>query len=69
MAKEKKNLNTLDVDSLSKSVNEKREALRAFRFSLSGSKVKNIKEGRTIRKDIARLLTEINSQKKSVTIK
>ncbi len=39
---------------------EKRVALRNFRFSVAGSKVKNIKEGYAIRKDIARILTAIN---------
>jgi ribosomal protein L29 len=48
---------------LTKLVLEKREALRAFRFGISGSKVKNIKEGRTIRKEIARMLTIINSKR------
>jgi ribosomal protein L29 len=41
---------------------EKRKALQTFRFGLSGSKTKNIKEGKGIRKDIARILTEINKK-------
>ena len=40
---------------LKKLLNEKKEALRSFRFGLSGSKVKNIKEGRNLRKDIAKI--------------
>ncbi len=43
---------------------DKREALRVFRFDMSGSKVKNIKTGRNLRKDIARILTEINAPTK-----
>jgi ribosomal protein L29 len=39
---------------------EKREALRAFSFGLSGGKVKNVKEGSNLKKDIARILTAIN---------
>ncbi len=38
----------------------KRKSLRLFRFGIAGSKIKNIKEGRNTRKDIARILTEIN---------
>lgn len=43
---------------IDREIAEKREALRAFRFAIAGSKAKNVKEGRTIRKAIARLLTE-----------
>ncbi len=50
---------------LIKTLNEKREALRAFHFGLSGSKVKNHKEGRGIRKEIARVMTELNARKAS----
>jgi ribosomal protein L29 len=35
---------------------EKREALRDFRFSMKGSRVRNTKEGSKLRKDIARIL-------------
>ena len=45
-------------------VAEKQEALRNFRFGLAGSKVRNVREGRGIRKEIARLLTELNSRHK-----
>ena len=38
-------------------VKDKREALKNFRFGIAGSRVKNVKEARTIRKDIARALT------------
>jgi ribosomal protein L29 len=49
---------------LSKMLSEKREALRIFRFGASGSKTKNVKEGRTIRKDIARIMTALHSMDK-----
>ena len=48
---------------LTKMLADKREALREFRFSMSGSKVKNVKTGRAIRTAIAQILTEINAQK------
>lgn len=51
------------IDELERLLTEKREALRIFRFEMSGSKIKNVKTGRTIRTGIARILTEINAQK------
>jgi ribosomal protein L29 len=48
---------------LAKLALDKREALRVFRFGTSGAKTKNVKEGRAIRKDIARILTVMNSKK------
>ncbi len=47
-------------EDLVKALLEKREALRKFRFGEAGSKTKNVKEGAGIRKDIARIMTEIN---------
>ena len=44
---------------------EKRKSLRLFRFGISGSKTKNVKEGNNTRKEIARILTEINSRVKT----
>lgn len=37
-----------------------KEEERVFRFGMTGSSVKNVKESRTRRKDIARVKTEIN---------
>lgn len=45
---------------LSKLVSEKQEALRVFRFGNGGGKGKNVKEGRTLRKDIARIHTAMS---------
>lgn len=50
-------------EELTRLVAEKREALRAFRFAMSGSKTKNVKEGKRLRKEIARLLTELRNRK------
>ncbi len=47
---------------LQKELYEKRKALRLFRFGIAGSKIKNVKEGRVLRKDIARIMTELNSR-------
>ena len=43
-------------------VSEKRRALHDFRFSVSGSKIRNVREGRALRKDIARALTALTLQ-------
>jgi ribosomal protein L29 len=51
-----------DAD-LAKTLEEKRTAVRQFRFDITGSKVKNIKEGANVRKDVARLLTEQRKRK------
>lgn len=52
---------------LRKLLDEKRESLRKFRFSNAGSRVRNVREGRTDRKDIARILTELNKRDTSTT--
>lgn len=39
---------------------DKQEALRKFRFEVAGSKIRNVKEGRGLRKEIAQIMTEIN---------
>jgi ribosomal protein L29 len=41
-------------------LSEKKEALRVFRFALSGSKTRNLKEGQNLKKDIARIMTLLN---------
>lgn len=47
------------VEELTRLVVENRQKLHAFRFAMAGSKQKNVKEGRGLRKEIARLLTEL----------
>ena len=47
-------------EDLVKALYEKREGLRAFRFGEAGSKTRNVKEGAHARKEIARILTELN---------
>ncbi len=51
-----------DVD-LVKTLKDKREALRVFRFGVAGSKTRNVKEASVLRRDIARVMTEIGSKK------
>ncbi len=42
---------------------EKQEALRVFNFAMSGSKVKNVKTGQNLKKEIARIMTVLNIAK------
>jgi ribosomal protein L29 len=50
------------IESLRQELTDKREALRVFRFGGAGSRSRNVREGRGLRKDIARILTEINAR-------
>ncbi len=44
-------------DELKKILSQKRDKLQDIRFKLSSGRVKNVKEARDLRKDIARILT------------
>ncbi len=52
-----------DKGELSKMIAESQEKLRIFRFDASGSRSKNVKEGMTMRRNIARMLTAMNNSK------
>jgi ribosomal protein L29 len=43
---------------------EKKDALQSFRLGNTRSKTKNVKEGRTTRKEIAQIMSIIDSAKK-----
>ena len=57
-----KDITTKTPADLTKMLAEKRELLRAFRFGGAGAKTKNVREGRAIRKDIARILTALHAK-------
>lgn len=59
MADKKQNKSVKDLEKM---LVEKREELRAFRFGVAGSKVRDIKKGRNVRREIARILTELNTR-------
>jgi large subunit ribosomal protein L29 len=44
-------------DEMKSLLTEKREKLRSLRFDLSAGKVKNVREVRGVKKDIAKILT------------
>lgn len=48
---------------LHKDLIEVREKLRVLKFDLSAGKVKNVREIRSIKKDIAKILTVLNTKK------
>ena len=48
---------------LLKMLQEKREALRVFRFGSAGSKSKDVKAAQKLRKEVARILTALHERK------
>ena len=62
-------LTSWSIEDLQKEIVLKREALRSFRFGEAGTRTRNVREGRGLRKEIARLLTEMNSRKVAETKK
>jgi ribosomal protein L29 len=58
-------ISSKSVESLHAELSEKREALRTFRFGGAGSRSRNVREGRNLRKEIARILTELNGRQKN----
>lgn len=61
MAKTKKeNLKGMDVKELNKKLAILQENARVIRFKAEGSRSKNVKELPNIKKEIARILTELN---------
>lgn len=57
-----KEIKNKPIKDLMKLITEKKESLLTFRFGSAGSRVKNVKEARNLKKDIARIMTEISSQ-------
>lgn len=60
MSKDFKKMNTVD---LQKTLAEKREKLLNVRFSVSGSRSKKTSEVRTLKKEVAQILTILNETK------
>ena len=50
------------TEDLKKNIAEKRAALRTFRFGGAGSRTRNVREGRNLRKEVARALTEMRKR-------
>ena len=58
-----KDIQNKSEKDLEKMLGEKRKFLRLFCFSVAGSKIKNVKEGEGLKKEIARILTEMNARR------
>jgi ribosomal protein L29 len=55
-------LSSKSIEALQTELATAREALRSFRYASAGSRSKNVREGREIRRQIARLLTEVKAR-------
>lgn len=53
------------MEELTKDLAKHREDLRSLRFNVAGSKVRDVKKTKTLRREIARLLTELNRRAKA----
>ncbi|MFZ1987755.1 MAG: 50S ribosomal protein L29 [Minisyncoccia bacterium] len=62
MNKHMKDISKKDAAELVKMLAEKREELRALRFSAAGARAQNPNAARNTRKDIARTLTALGAQ-------
>jgi len=60
-------LKTQEVTELQKTLVDKQDALRAFRFGGAGSRSRNVREGRGLRKEIAQIMTELRERQLSNT--
>ncbi|MEK7599346.1 MAG: 50S ribosomal protein L29 [Patescibacteria group bacterium] len=56
---QKETLKENDQAELLRTLANSRERLRQFRFKSGQSKTKNVKEGRQVRREIARILTKL----------
>jgi ribosomal protein L29 len=59
-----KDIQTKEDKDLNKLLIEKMESLKNFRFGIAGSKNRNVREGRGLRREIARVQTELSRRKK-----
>lgn len=59
----KKDIKGAAHKDLMTALTEKRKKLADFRFNILGGKIKNVKEGRGLRKEVAQVLTELNRTK------
>jgi ribosomal protein L29 len=50
------------IEDLHKLLVDKREALRTFRFGGAGSRTRDVRSGRNLRREIAQVLTELSTR-------
>lgn len=58
-----KELREKNIQELKKFLSEKRDAVRKLRFDIASKQIKNVRDIRNDKKDIARILTIINESK------
>jgi len=58
-----KELREKNIEELKKMLAEKKEAARGLRFAIASKQIKNNREFRNIKKEIARIMTLINQAK------
>lgn len=63
MKKKQNNLKDVKLEDLNKKLKELEEKIRLIKFKAEGAKSKNVKEGQMLRREVARVLTEINARK------
>ncbi|KKP88800.1 50S ribosomal protein L29 [Candidatus Nomurabacteria bacterium RIFOXYC2_FULL_36_19] len=63
MTKKKDNFKNMKEVELKKELVTLQKSVRVIRFKAEGSKSKNVKEVSTLRKQIARIMTELNRKK------
>ena len=66
---ELKDIKLKSVAELQKILNSSREKLRELRFKVSQNQLKNIREIRSLKKKIAKILTLINQKRQTQTVK
>ncbi len=52
-----------DTKDLLKALYEQRGVVHKFHFGMAGAAARNVKEGRLAKKEIARIMTELNKNK------
>lgn len=60
----KDNVKAMGKDELEKKLAALQETLRSIRFKAEGAKSKNVKEAKSLKKQIAQIMTEMNRNKK-----
>jgi|GEM_PF-288062 len=55
-------IHTKSIEHIRKDVVDTQEKLRTIRFGGAGSRSRNVREGRNLRRDVARSLTELRAR-------
>ncbi|OGI59639.1 50S ribosomal protein L29 [Candidatus Nomurabacteria bacterium RIFCSPHIGHO2_01_FULL_38_19] len=64
MKNKRDNLKGMSIGELEKKLTTLEESLRVIRFKAEGAKSKNVKEASSLKKQIAKIMTKLNNNKK-----